>query len=302
MFTSIRRLCSSVGRRRKTNTPELLFQRVKNYNDQFTSILQEVGEGYRIQGNMVKHKGYDRAVKALTALPYKISSKEQAMTIPSIGKGIAEKIQIILDTNTLPQAEEMRNDPELQKIRLFSRIHGVGPAQAKKWVSMGFQTLEDLQAVKLTKYQQLGLKYLEEFEQRIPRAEMDVINGILERTLKELDSDIVSMVCGSYRRKLENSGDVDCIITHPTYTVDAKGNSNILKQVVEMLEQQGLITDRISLGKTKFMGVTQLNSALAPEYPQDTYLHRRLDIRLIPQENYWCGTFLTLEIQDSYSP
>ena len=275
--------------RRNTTTHELLFQKVKNYNEEYTKILEEVGEYYKIQGNAVKHKGYDRAVKALISLPYKIESKEQALEIPSIGKSIAEKIQVIIDTNTLPQLEECRNDKTLQTLKLFNRIHGVGPSQAKKWVDMNYTSIEDLTNVKLTKYQQLGLKYFDDLEQRIPRSEMDIFYNLLTNSIHELDTNIISMICGSYRRNLPTSGDIDMIITHQEYTKENKNNSDILKDVVQDLEKKGIITDRISLGKTKFMGIGQLSLDLAPQLNQSTFLHRRIDIRLIPYENYWCG-------------
>ena len=275
--------------RRKGNTTEVLFQKVKNHNEDFTKILGEVGDCYKLQGNLVKFNSYDKAVKALTSLPYKITTKEEAKGIPNIGKRMLDKIQMILETNSLPQLDEFKNDESLKKIRSFCRIHGVGPSQAKKWVTMGLNSIDDLSNVKLTKYQIIGLKYLEEFEKRIPRDEMDIINDILMNRVKGYDPTITSLICGSYRRNLPTSGDVDMIITHESYKNESKNQGDLLKNVVENLEETGIITDRISLGKTKFMGVLQLNSNLAPGFKQEKFLHRRIDIRLIPLENYWCG-------------
>ena len=274
---------------RNTKTTELVFQKAQNFNEQYTNILSEVGEYYKLSGNSVKHKGYERAVKTLSSLPYKITSLEEALNTSSIGKGIADKIVTILETNSLPQLEEMKKDTDLQKIKLFSRIHGVGPSQAKKWVNNGLQSLSDLQGVKLTKYQALGLKYLDEFEQRIPREEIAVIESILKKSIHSLDNTIIFQICGSYRRGLATSGDVDVLLTHPLYTIDCKNQSELLKQVVTSLEDFGLVTDRISLGKTKFMGVVQLSKELAPQLPEQEFLHRRIDIRFVPIENFWCG-------------
>jgi DNA polymerase beta len=56
------------------------------------------------------------------------------------------------------------------------------------------------------------------------------------------------------RGKLE-SGDIDVLLTHPSYTsTDGyKKRSELLKQVVTLLESKDLIIDTISLGDVKFM-------------------------------------------------
>ena len=87
----------------------------------------------------------------------------------------------------------------------------------------------------------------------------------------------------SYRRGLPTSGDIDMLITHPTFTSETSQTEsksggpggNLLKTVVEVLETEGLITDTISHGGTKFMGVCQLQKDLP---------FRRLDIRIVPQD------------------
>ena len=55
-------------------------------------------------------------------------------------------------------------------------------------------------------------------------------------------------------------------------------SKNHLKKVVQALENAELITDTISLGDTKFMGVCKLKKHF-----------RRLDIRLLPKDQYFCG-------------
>ena len=50
--------------------------------------------------------------------------------------------------------------------------------------------------------------------------------------------------------------------------------------MVGKLRDIGLITDTISHGDTKFMGVCRL---------KDDLPFRRLDIRIIPQDQYYCG-------------
>lgn len=56
--------------------------------------------------------------------------------------------------------------------------------------------------------------------------------------------------------------------------------------MVEHLESVGFITDTLSKGDTKFMGVCQLPQ---DEEEEEEHSHRRIDIRLIPKDQYYCG-------------
>lgn len=78
----------------------------------------------------------------------------------------------------------------------------------------------------------------------------------MKDAITELDSQYIITICGSYRRGKEESGDIDVLLTHPTYTSkekESKKKISLLKDVVECLEKKKLITDTISLGPTKFM-------------------------------------------------
>lgn len=88
-------------------------------------------------------------------------------------------------------------------------------------------------------------------------------------------------ICGSYRRGNSKSGDIDALITHPELTLKQKKSKHekyTLQKIVERL--QDLVIDTISVGETKFMGVCQLRDDLPA---------RRLDIRLIPLEQFHCA-------------
>ena len=75
------------------------------------------------------------------------------------------------------------------------------------------------------------------------------------------------------------------LLTHGSYTSEhsVKAYAYLLKNVVERLQKTGLITDTISHGDTKFMGVCRLPGK------GDDAPFRRLDIRLLPADQYYCG-------------
>ena len=125
------------------------------------------------------------------------------------------------------------------------------------------------------------------------------------------------MICGSYRRGLPSSGDIDVLLMHEDYTSDmpAKKKGFLLRDVVEALEESNLITDTISLGDHKFMGVCRFETKktaffihavvetgfllYAGRLPTDgsddddstvaSRPFRRLDIMLLPKDQFYCG-------------
>ena len=73
----------------------------------------------------------------------------------------------------------------------------------------------------------------------------------------------------------ESSGDMDVLLTHPNFTSESSKQPKLLHRVVEQLQKVHFITDTLSKGETKFMGVCQLPS----KDDEKEYPHRRIDIR-----------------------
>ncbi|KAM8794669.1 LOW QUALITY PROTEIN: DNA polymerase beta [Eudromia elegans] len=225
------------------------------------------------------------AIKGLNLFPspFFLNSDTQ----DGVGAKIAEKIDEFLSTGKLRKLEKIRQDDTSASINFLTRVTGIGPAAARKFVEEGIKTLEDLRKNehKLTHHQRIGLKYFEDFEKRIPRKEMLQMQEIVLKEVNKLDPDYIATVCGSFRRGAESSGDMDILLTHPSFTSESSKQSKLLHQVVEQLEKVGFVTDVLSKGDTKFMGVCQLpNKEDGTAYP-----HRRIDIRLIPKDQYYCG-------------
>ncbi|KAJ6653250.1 hypothetical protein lerEdw1_009414 [Lerista edwardsae] len=210
-----------------------------------------------------------KAASVISKYPSKIKSGAEAKKLDGVGAKIAEKIDEFLSTGKLRKLEK------------------VCPAAARKLVDEGIKTLEDLKQneSKLNHHQRIGLKYFEDFEKRIPRVEMLEMQEIVLREVKKVDPNYIATVCGSFRRGAESSGDMDILLTHPDFTSESSKQPKLLHQVVEQLEEIGFITDTLSKGDTKFMGVCRLPSS----DEGIAYPYRRIDIRLIPRDQYYCG-------------
>ncbi|XP_076049218.1 DNA polymerase beta-like [Oratosquilla oratoria] len=254
-----------------------------NPNADFCDFLIELAEYERnVNRNIHKYNAYRNAASVLAQHPKRVTSGDEARKLKGVGDKIAKKIDEFIKTGKLEKLEKIRVDDSSNAINLLTRVTGIGPAKARELFDSGITTLEDLQKNKgkLNHHQLIGLKHFDEFEKRIPREEIQEIESKLKSMIIDIDSSYILTICGSYRRGNKTSGDIDVLLTHPDVTSETKKKPHLLQKVVEALKSKNFVTDTLSLGDAKFMGVCQLD---------EDHLHRRLDIRLIPKDQYYCG-------------
>lgn len=257
-------------------------------NEGITDFLIELANFEKNVNRAIhKYNAYRKAASVIAKYPQKIKSGTEAKKLDGVGAKIAEKIDEFLATGKLRKLERIRNDDTSTSINFLTRVTGIGPAAARKFVEDGVKTLDDLKKIqhKLNHHQQIGLKYFEDFEKRIPRSEMETMEALILKELKLVDPLYIGTICGSYRRGAQSSGDIDILLTHPDYTSQSEKQPKLLHAVVDHLESVGFVIDTLSKGDSKFMGVCQL----ARGAEEEDYLHRRIDIRLIPKDQYYCG-------------
>lgn len=259
----------------------------QNLNSDFCEFLIELAEYEKnVSRQIHKHNAYRKAASVLAKYPIRITSGDEARRLQGIGDKIGKKIDEFIKTGKLEKLEKIRSDDTTKAIQQLTRVSGVGPAAARKFVEDGVTTLEGLKKVqdRLNHHQKIGLKYLEEFEKRIPRDEMLKLQEIAMKKIANFDKEIIATVCGSFRRGAASSGDIDVLVTHPSYLSSENDfdKKALLHGVVDTLTKGGFVTDSISLGDTKFMGVCILPKS-------EERVHRRIDIRLIPHDQFFCG-------------
>ncbi|KAH3866823.1 DNA polymerase beta-like isoform X2 [Dreissena polymorpha] len=259
----------------------------ENPNTEFCDFLMELAN-YEKNVNRMMHKynAYRKAAGVLAKHPTKITSGKEAKALPGIGDKIAKKIEEFIHTGKLQKLEKIRASDTNVAINELVKVTGIGPAAARKFVEEGICSIEELRkhTDKLNHHQQIGLKHYEDFEKRIPREEMLTLQEIAYSGIAAIDKDYTAKVCGSFRRGAETSGDIDILLTHPHFTSTSKKMPELLKNVVTKLEDMEFITDRLSLGDSKFMGVCKL-----ADTKDVKHAYRRIDIRIIPHDQYYCA-------------
>ena len=142
----------------------------------------------------------------------------------------------------------------------------------------------------------VGIKHFHNMSHKIPRSEIDRANILLQKIAKHMNKDIKVVLCGSYRRGRDKSGDIDCLILHPLVKTQSdldNNKPNLLMQFVKLLIDTNFIVDQLSLGDKKFMGFCVVPNKTTgntgntgnTEIPEPV-ISRRIDIRFVPYNSF----------------
>lgn len=218
--------------------------------------------------NPFKARAYAKVIKQLQALTTPVRTMKDLAGIQGIGESIRLKIQEILDTGKLHQAECYLQQPEHAILEELLKIHAIGPAKAQELVTThGIRSLAELKAHPelLNDKQRIGLKYAGEFDLRIPRTEMLEHEALLRTAFRNFQR---MEIAGSFRRGEPDSGDIDVLVT---------GLNCELAPVITALSANGYLTDIFAQGPKKCLAVCKL--------PGHAH-HRRIDFMLTSLQEF----------------
>ena len=101
-----------------------------------------------------------------------------------LGRKTKDKLIQVLTTGYIHRNVGMADDAQEQLLRTFSSVWGAGEASSRKWIAAGCRSLEDVQRrTDLTEIQRVGLRYYEDFQQRIPRSEVEAVYSVVRKTV-----------------------------------------------------------------------------------------------------------------------
>ena len=201
--------------------------------------------------------------------------------LKGIGDKISKRIDEILETGTLKELNNIEQNNYLENILL---ITGVGIVRAKKWLNLGCKNIDDVKeaiskgTIKTTHHIDLGIKYYYDFQEKIPRSEIDNMKILLNTIIKKINKNLIFEICGSYRRGTSESGDVDVLISHPDYSSNIEEQKFLQKIVKEFTKIKFITGNLTSKGNTKFMGVCKL---------ENCKISRRIDIRVVDYNSFY---------------
>jgi DNA polymerase/3'-5' exonuclease PolX len=235
--------------------------------------------------NLFRLKAIDKVIKKLQQHDKKITSSEQLIGVKDIGKNSLARIDEILRTGKL---SEIHIPHDIEKYLSFiddlQEVYGIGKVTAyKMFRNHKITSISDLKKkyesgdIKLSPTLIKGLKYIDKIKENIPRQDINLLYTKIKKILLSMDSKIVCVICGSYRRKKDVSNDIDIVISHTDIIKKNDSDINYLDIFVKKLHSEKIIVEDLTeYGKTKYMGICNLNNIL-----------RRIDIRFIPYESFY---------------
>jgi len=232
------------------------------------SVLEKTSKSEA--AGVFKSRVYRTAIKTLSELgPIQSMADIPEGKGNGIGEKVRAKIEEIIATGHLGAANRARAKAP-DSLDAFTKIYGVGPAAAAKFVAAGYRTISDLRtavasdSLKLTKNQLVGLSVYDDLLERIPRAEMLHHEYIIK------SQDPGAVLLGSFRRGAADSGDIDVLTTDLS--------------IVDRLVEVGYVTDILAKGDHKCLCVCRFPSQKA----------RRLDFMVTaPEERPFAILYFT---------
>ncbi|KAK4669386.1 uncharacterized protein QC763_202540 [Podospora pseudopauciseta] len=281
-------------------------------NQDFISLLLQIRLARTLTGDKIGVRAYSSAIATVAAYPFPFQTQNEVARLPGCGQKIALLYQEYKTSGTLKEVEEYESDPKLQVLKLFYDIWGVAETTAREFYDKGWRDIDDVIEYGwdgLTRVQQIGVKYYDEFLLKIPRREVEEIGGVILKEANKIAEGFGMVIVGGYRRGKKESGDVDVVLSHR----DEEATRGFVERIVVGLERRGYITHTLLLStantergqepvawkgdsRVAGSGFDTLDKALVvwqdPNYEgggRNTNPHRRVDIIISPWKTAGCA-------------
>lgn len=276
-------------------------------NEPFIALLKKIQRVRVLQCDVIGERAYNKAIASIAAYPYTITHVEEILRLPGCGPKYAALYQEWKDTGHIREVDDFESSEKMQVLNLFYGIHEVAGKTANKFYNNGWRDLQDIAEYAwetLNREQQVGVKYYDEFQAKIPRPEVEEIGNTVLEFANDLRPGFQMVICGGYRRGKKMCGDVDVILTHP----DEEATDHFIMPLMEKLAKAGYIPHTLQISDRNSnrgqqplewkggmprsgYGFDSLDKALVVwQDPDDEdSLHRRVDIIISPWKTAGCA-------------
>jgi DNA polymerase lambda len=319
-------------------------------NSELADIFSELAKCIKVLDEDEQHReqGFKKNSEVLRRLNVELNEfnfNEVLKKLKGFGVSSMDVVKDFFKYGFSKRLKGLKESNEVRGISELTQIHGIATKTAKNFFQSGYTSLQllreavDKDSSLLNSNQTLGLKYLADIQQRIPRAEVREIALEVARCSREALAELgdptfssssaeLSLadgddkielgagnrlwICGSYRRKKESSGDVDCLLE----VANERHASSILARILDLLGDQPRMLERLSSGGFKdesrndkgcsFMGILRLGeSRVARRVDIKVYLSREVAYALLyftggshynRSMRHYCKTTLGLKV------
>jgi len=250
-------------------------------NAELAQLLREMALFLEMEGVPFKPRAYEKAAQAVEAHPRALAElfaeggEAALQEVPTVGKGIAERLGERLRTGRVHDLERMRAATPIDVVALTA-VEGLGPKHVKALHdALGVKTLADLEAAcregrvrgvshfgerseqKILR----GIELLRQASGRHPIGDVLLLAREIETRLAKLAAVERAAIAGSLRRRKETIGDLDFLVV-------SKQPARVMRFFVEMPE----VTAVLARGEAKSM--VRLSNGMDA------------DLRVVPPESF----------------
>lgn len=220
-------------------------------NQDFICQLKKIKLARLLTLDEIGVRAYSTSIASLAAYPRAIKSTGEILALPGCEEKMAHLFHEWQSTGKIRAVTDIEADPALIVLREFYEIWGVGAKTAREfYYDRGWRDLDDIIEhgwKSLSRVQQIGLKYYDEFLLNIPRSEVESIAAVISRHAKLVtDESTETIIVGGYRRGKAESGDVDVILSHREEAM----THNLVDRIIKSLEKESWITHTLTLNLT----------------------------------------------------
>ncbi|PNY28026.1 DNA polymerase type-X family protein pol4 [Tolypocladium capitatum] len=275
-------------------------------NAAFIDELKNIRTLRLLGGDKIGVRAYQTSIATLSAYPHTLQGPQELARLPGCGAKIAELYQQWQETGQTEETAEAGSESKMAVLQLFYDIWGVGDTTAREFYRKGWRDLDDVVEhgwASLSRVQQMGVKFYDEFQLKMARREVEAIAGVILSHARQADAGFELAIVGGYRRGKKESGDVDVVLSHR----DESKTLNLIDKVVLGLEKGGFVTHTLSLwtrnsergqlplpwrgeGSGRGTGFDTLDKAMVVwQGDGDGAAHRRVDIIVSPWKTVGCA-------------
>ncbi|TFK99880.1 hypothetical protein BDV98DRAFT_650571 [Pterulicium gracile] len=226
---------------------------------------------------------YKKCIRNIKNHPIRIKNGNEARQIYGVGEKTASKINEFLTTGKISRITHELSKGDVAAVKLFTGIYGVGSHTAYNWYTLGLRTLEDVRrgkgGVKLSPCQETGLKFYDDINLRMPRAEAEEIFLMIKPIALAIDPKLSVDIMGSFRRGKADCGDIDILITRPIH--DGKTHAGVMARLWAGLHKARILTEDLALPSNMEDSLECTYRGLC-SLPVPDSRRRRIDILMLP--------------------
>jgi DNA polymerase (family X) len=250
-------------------------------NAEIADAFEELGDLYELDGAVVyRVLAYRNAAKAIRDSAASVEEMARAGTVvnlPGVGKTIAEKIDALLETGSIPAADKLKARVPAGLIEI-TRIPGLGPKRARKL------------------YDELGISSLDELKRAAEQEQLRGIQGFGPKAEENILLALAAGADGSPKRRTLLSRALgvaeslaESLREHPASDrVEIAGSARRMAETCKDIDIVATATDAAALAKafSKLPLIDEVHNSGPAGVRASTNNGMSVDLRIVPPDNF----------------